>query len=198
MSTTPFRKRPTDSALPGAWRRVWRSSPLLLLFLLAVWWLGPAGGSPAPGQVERVIDGDTVRLVAADGEVLTVRLLAVDTPESGQEGGDAARDFVVARVCGHAVSWRSHGLDRYGRTVGSIEVGGEDLAVLLLRKGLAWRLQRYLEGQPAELRTAYEAAWLEAREARRGLWAGEPQPPWEWRKLNRPAPGHAVDCADRR
>jgi endonuclease YncB( thermonuclease family) len=166
--------------------------------LVAAWWLDAAGVSPAPGQVERVIDGDTLQVVEAGGERVTLRLLAIDTPESGQEGGDRARDFVVERVCGSAVSWRSHGPDRYGRTVGSVEVGGEDLAVLLLREGLAWRLRRYLEGQPDAVREAYEAAWSEARAARRGLWAGDPQPPWEWRKLNRPAPGHAVRCADRR
>lgn len=156
-----------------------------------------AAVGPQPGTVERVVDGDTLRVVLDDGGLATLRLLAIDAPESGQEGGAEAREFVAARVCSGKVSWRSHGQDRYGRTVASVEVGGEDLGVLLVREGLAWRVKRYLEGAPAELREAYEIAWREARAARRGLWAGDPQPPWEWRRTNRPAPGHSILCSGR-
>lgn len=174
--------------------------------MAAAWWLSASGGAdpraqvaavPQPGTVERVVDGDTLRVVLDSGGLATLRLLAIDAPESGQEGGAEARDFVAARVCGAAVSWRSHGQDRYGRTVASVEVGGEDLGVLLVREGLAWRVKRYLEGAPADLRAAYEAAWNEARAARRGLWAGDPQPPWEWRRTNRPASGHSILCSGR-
>lgn len=145
-----------------------------------------------------MVDGDTLRFVQADGSLVTLRLLGVDAPESGQEGGTEAREFVAQRVCGVEVTWRSHGEDRYGRTVASVEVGGDDLGVLLVRNGLAWRVKRYLEAAPDELREAYERAWREARMARIGLWAGDPQPPWEWRRTNRPAKGQGIDCADRR
>ena len=191
--------------LGGAtFRRARRFGVAGLLFVAAAWWLNSTGQplpppeSLAPGQVERVVDGDTLRVVEAAGSVRTLRLLAVDAPESGQEGGAEAREFVAARVCNAEVIWRSHGTDRYGRTVASVEVAGEDLGVLLVRNGLAWRVRRYLEGQPALLRDAYESAWREARAARVGMWAGEPQPPWEWRRTNRPSSGHSVLCTDRR
>jgi endonuclease YncB( thermonuclease family) len=178
-----------------------------LLFVAAAWWLDATVGAdlPAesaaalpPGAVERVIDGDTLRVVQADGSALTLRLLGVDAPESGQAGGAEAREFVATRVCAGEVTWRSHGSDRYGRTVASVEVAGEDLGVLLVRNGLAWRVKRYLEAAPADLREAHEAAWQAARAERIGLWAGDPQPPWEWRRTNQPAKGQSIPCADRR
>ena len=49
----------------------------------------PSVGPPAPSgavavRVIEVIDGDTMRVEAAGGEVLTVRLFGVDTPERGE------------------------------------------------------------------------------------------------------------------
>lgn len=165
----------------------------------AVVWAGQAAGEPlARGRVERVVDGDTLRVVLDSGDSLTLRLLAIDAPESGQTGGAEAREFVAERVCATPVVWRSHGQDRYGRTVASVEAAGADIGVALVRAGLAWRVRRYLEGQPEDLRSAFEQAWREARDARVGLWAGDPQPPWEWRRTNRPAKGQSILCADRR
>ncbi len=171
------------------------------------WWLdatvgadplGEPGERLQTGRIERVVDGDTLRFVQPDGSSLSLRLLGVDAPESGQDGGAEAREFVADRVCGVEVGLRTHGEDRYRRTVASVEVAGEDLGVLLVRNGLAWRVKRYLEAAPADLRAAYEAAWREARTGRVGMWAGDPQPPWEWRRTNRPLKGQGIDCADRR
>jgi len=191
----------------AVWRRARRFGLAGVLFVAAAWLLDATVGAdpltvPADavqaGRIERIVDGDTLRLVQADGSVLTLRLLGVDAPESGQEGGSEAREFVAALVCGAEVKWRSHGEDRYRRTVASVEVDGGDLGVLLVRNGLAWRVKRYLEPAPAELREAYEVAWREARGGRVGMWAGDPQPPWEWRRTNRPAKGQGIECADRR
>jgi len=177
-----------------------------VLFVALAWWLdATVGADPLAdsdagvrtGRIERVVDGDTLRFVQPDGDLLTLRLLGVDAPESGQDGGAEAREFVAERVCGVEVALRSHGEDRYGRTVASIQVAGEDLGVMLVRSGLAWRVKRYLEAAPAELREAYEVAWRDARSGRVGLWAGDPQPPWEWRRTNRPVKGQGIDCAGR-
>lgn len=198
---------PVEADFAGFARWPGRLSRWSLLLLAGLWWLeatsgtethaGPSAAGTA-GRVERVVDGDTLRFVHEDGGPLTLRLLGVDTPESGQDGGAEAREFVAAQVCGVEVIMRTHGEDRYGRTVASIEVAGQDLGVLLVRHGLGWRLKRYLESAPADLREAYEVAWREARDGRVGIWAGEPQPPWEWRRTHRPAKGQAIDCADRR
>lgn len=188
-------------------RRLQRVVGSGVALLALAWWLNATGGSdPEPaatlrsGAVERVVDGDTLRVVLDNGDRITLRLLGIDAPESGQDGGAEAREFVVARVCGAQaqISWRVHGEDRYGRTVASVEVSGKDLGVLLVHNGLAWRIKRYLEAAPAELRDAYEEAWRTARANRVGMWVGDPQPPWEWRRTNRPAKGQGIDCADHR
>lgn len=195
------------AAIPSA--RLWLSARRFgaagLVFVAAAWWLDSHGGSPpsqpemqGPAAVERVVDGDTLRLVLDNGDRRTLRLQGVDAPESGQGGGVEAREFLAGRVCGREVSWYDRGQDRFGRTVARVEVAGEDLGVLLLRNGMAWRVRRYLEHEPTDVRDAYEKAWREARAAGVGLWAGEPQPPWEWRRTNRPASGHSISCAGRR
>jgi len=161
----------------------------------------PESGQPAtaPARVEQVVDGDTVRIRTADGQRLTLRLLAIDTPEIGQPGGAEAARWVADVVCGIDIRWESHGHDRYGRTVASIYLGEDDLAVRMLREGLAWRLSRFLRDQPLARRDAYEAAWQAARREGRGLWSGVPQPPWEWRQSNPPRQGSAsIDCSDHR
>ena len=184
------------SADANAWRRRRRVGLATLLFAAAMVWLTSHGEPLQPGQVERVVDGDTLRVIDGEGQPRTLRLLAIDAPESGQAGGEVARDFVAARVCGSsAVEWQSHGQDRYGRTVASVSIDGEDLAVALLRAGLVWRVRKYLDGQPAELQSAYENAWRQARESRIGLWAGDPEPPWAWRQHSRPERGHGIDCS---
>lgn len=198
-----YRKRPQDSVsvIRAALGRARRLGAAAVLFVLAAWWLGSAAqpqsvAVPVAGQVERVIDGDTLKVVEPDGRLRTLRLLGVDAPESGQAGGDAAREFVAARVCHRKVVWHDHGEDRYRRTVASVEVDGEDIGVRLVEAGLAWRVKRYLEPAPAAVREAYEDAWRAARAARIGLWAGDPQPPWEWRRTHRPTPGLSIACGD--
>ncbi|MBU3693457.1 MAG: thermonuclease [Rhodocyclaceae bacterium] len=179
-----------------------------LLVLVALVWLGFGGDLPAnpsssptvaaPGAVERVVDGDTLRVVLDNGDMRTLRLKGVDAPESGQQGGPEAGEFVAARVCAGRVAWLLHGEDRYGRSVASVEVDGEDLGLLLVRAGMAWPIRRYLEGLPADVVAAYDAAWRQARATRVGIWAGDPEPPWQWRRTHRPSSGHAIRCADRR
>lgn len=183
-------------------RVVW----LVALCLAVATWLGgelrASFGEALPatrsGLVERVVDGDTLRVLDADGQRHTLRLLGIDAPESGQDGGAEARSFVADRVCDGRVTWREHGSDRYGRSVASVEIEGEDLGLLLVRHGMAWRVRRYLEGQPAETLAAYDAAWQEARSARSGIWAGEPEPPWAWRRTHRPSSGQSILCDQRR
>ena len=64
--------------------------PILLALLLCLAAL-PAAAWPA--LVERVIDGDTIE-VLADQRRLTVRLSGIDAPERGQPGGAAASRFL--------------------------------------------------------------------------------------------------------
>jgi endonuclease YncB( thermonuclease family) len=67
-------------------------------------------------SVERVIDGDTVRMLVDHGMYLrssqSIRLIDVHAPELGDAGGPEARDFVNAWVAVHlhdpAAPWPFH------------------------------------------------------------------------------------------
>jgi micrococcal nuclease len=94
--------------------------------------------APAPGvfTVERVIDGDTVDVGLADD----VRLIGIDTPESGQCGFNEAETALETLVLGKQVTLGSGARtdrDRYPRYLRYIDVGGVDAQLALLNQGLA-------------------------------------------------------------
>ena len=102
--------------------------------------------------VQRVVDGDTLdvwlirkqdRGVFAAG-MCRVRLAHIDTPELRSKdpleraAAAAARDRVqeLARP-GQLATVYEYGIDKYGRTLASIEVTGVDIGQALLAEGLA-------------------------------------------------------------
>jgi endonuclease YncB( thermonuclease family) len=141
----------------------------------------PAANGVIQG-VGRVIDGDTLEVSGA-----RIRLRAVDAPERSQActdargqphlAGEAARTALTAKIAGQTLRCTVGGNDVHGRTVASCAVGREDLGAWLVRSGLAFAYRSY--------GLDYVAAEDEARRARRGLWAGQCQPPWEWRRARR-------------
>lgn len=151
----------------------------VLAGLLAV---ASVGGSTAVGQsftarVVEVRDGDTIEVRRSDGRRVTVRLHGVDAPESDQPYGEAATQAARRYVGGANVRVEVEDTDRYGRTVGSVEVGGGELGEMLVREGLAWWYRQYAP-RDADL----DRLQRQARNANRGLWAqANPTPPWDWR-----------------
>ncbi len=160
---------------------------LLVALLLAVAGAGlllrPGGGadvSAPPGAeaavVDRVVDGDTIR-VLVDGESVPVRLLEVDTPEVGGNGqteecgGPDASAWLADRLPpGTTVRLevdRSE-TDRFDRLLRYVWAGdGELLNETLVREGLGVAaLHEPDDRHIARLR----AAEADAREAARGLW----------------------------
>ena len=110
----------------------------------------PAMGADCPdlvdgpmGTVASVVDGDTVLLDTG----LVVRLVGMQAPKlaldrPGHEDwplGEAARTALSDMALGHKVVLRYGGerLDRYGRTLARIEIGGKDLGEVLIGEGLA-------------------------------------------------------------
>ncbi|KAF0205628.1 MAG: hypothetical protein FD172_4035 [Methylocystaceae bacterium] len=75
------------------------------------------------------------------------------------------------------VSCREKDVDRYGRIVATCQVRGEDIELWLVRSGHAFAYRRYSSD--------YIGAEQEAKNNRRGMWAGHTQAPWEWRKEQR-------------
>lgn len=138
----------------------------------------PACTGPAPpcewGEVERVIDGDT--LVLHDGR--RIRLLGLDAPEMGF--GDVAAECFApeAEAFLKALVVEADGrlrleldeieFDTYGRTLAYLwDRQGRMLNEEILREGYA----RYLPGSDAvRWRERLRLAGEEARLAQRGLW----------------------------
>lgn len=124
------------------------------------------------------IDGDTL-LVGG----IRVRLEGIDAPEAEQTcttsqgqvwpcGVQAQR--ILARLVAHdVVQCEERGLDKYKRLLGICRVGGHDINGELVRQGLAWAFVRYSQ--------SYVTTEAEARVAKRGIWSGTAQPPWDYR-----------------
>ena len=126
----------------------------------------------------RVVDGDSLEVAGH-----RVRLFGIDAPESLQDCRDArgkyypcgldARDALAGLIGRQSVSCKPVG-ESYGRDVSLCTAGGRDLSEAMVRSGHALELQQYSRGR-------YADAEREARNARRGLWAGDFEQPSDWR-----------------
>ena len=146
------------------------------------------------GKVISVIDGDTLWVMrvcekvepeapgmhslpaCAENDQIKVRLAEVDAPEKTQPYGIESQQSLAAMVLGKQVQVESRAIDDYGRMVASVLVDEIDVGYEQARRGMAWA-SRLRDGSGlAELQR-------EARQARRGLWAGEEIiEPSKWRK----------------
>nr|WP_294941235.1 thermonuclease family protein [uncultured Mucilaginibacter sp.] len=129
-------------------------------------------------KVVGVKDGDTMVLLSPDNKTTTVRLAEVDCPEKSQAFGQAAKQYTSNLCFGKQVKLIGTTQDRYGRTVGQVELtDGTNVNYDLVKNGYAWQYRAYSKSmQLAELE-------LKARQNRLGLWQdGNPTPPWNFRK----------------
>lgn len=142
-------------------------------------------GETFTGTVVEVTRGDTYTVRRSEGEVVTVRLFGVDTPERDQPYVGHAMIAAMKYAGGRRAHIRVEDTDRSGRVVATVSVEGSNLGRLLVREGYAWHYE-------AESPNGTRLAQLEdeAREAERGLWSQRsPIPPWEWRAAQQ----HRVD-----
>ena len=138
-----------------------------------------AGGTRLAARVVRAVDGDTL-VAQADGRSFYVRLLGIDTPETHRPGtpvecgGMAASASMRALVpAGTAVELQTDPtqdrVDRYGRLLAYVWLGdGRLVEDAQLRAG--WATTYVFHGRPVSLFPRLEAAQLEARRDRRGVW----------------------------
>ena len=156
---------------------------------------GSSGGTdgPFPVQVMSVQDGDSLvvrRSGSGDRNGFRVRLYAIDAPESDQEFGREAGEYLRRLVSGRAdLILEPVDTDRYGRLVGVLyyrEVGRQrSINRLMVQQGLAHWYRQY-GGHGLGL----EHAEREAQGRRRGLWAsGRPVAPWDHRRRQRERSG---------
>jgi len=134
----------------------------------------PKTGEKIEGKVVRVVDGDTLVLLA-DKTQYKIRLDGIDAPEKDQPFGNQSKKALSDKVYGKTVRMLSRGQDKYGRTLGIIYADG-CVNTAMVREGWAWHYKEYSDNKT--LAKAEE----EARAAKAGLWAdAHPIAPWDWR-----------------
>jgi endonuclease YncB( thermonuclease family) len=126
----------------------------------------------------RVVDGDTI-----DVGTERVRLAGIDAPEIAQpcqrDGvdwgcGQAAAAELRNLIAGQSVRCDETGRDDYGRALGVCFAGATNVNEALVQRGYAWAFAKYSSD--------YVAMESEAKLARVGVWQGEAQAPWDYRK----------------
>lgn len=108
--------------------------------------------TPIRFHVERIVDGDTFK-VLYDGDLTSVRILGIDTPERGQPGFQEATAATRDLIEGQAVTLTFEGKkrDRFGRLLAYVATGEcADVGAELLRRGLADVYRKKLCGRAVE------------------------------------------------
>ena len=132
------------------------------------------------GKVVRIADGDTVTILVGGDQQVKIRLFGIDAPERGQDYSRRSRETLADLVFEKEVRVVVHDKDRYGRTVGDIYVGNTLVNEKMIKDGWAWDYARYSKSKH------YAELEREARESKRGLWAGKsPISPWDFRAHER-------------
>jgi micrococcal nuclease len=134
-----------------------------------------------PASITNVVDGDTVDASLADGRIVRVRVIGIDTPEVGECGFDEASAYMQQLALGQHVSLigdpTQGEIDRYGRSLFYLDRDdGADLGEEMVRAGWA---PVYVFDQPFERLASYRDAAEEAEGFRaRGVGAmRRPVPP---------------------
>lgn len=134
-------------------------------------------------RVVGISDGDTVTVLAEGNKRIKVRLQGIDAPERSQAFGMKSRQNLANLIFGKNVQIKSHGLDKYKRTLGTIYIDDQDINEQMVKDGFAWFYRRYAKDLTTEQASRYEEVETEARDRERGLWAdSNPTPPWDYRK----------------
>lgn len=138
--------------------------------------------------VKQPYDGDTIT-VKRNGEKLKVRFACIDAPELKQPMGKQSRDYLRSLISksGGKVGLNVTASDRYGRSVAEVWVENNGTLQLaqsnMILAGMAYPYERYKNDCLSW--EAVKASQEYAESNRIGVWGGEYQKPWEYRKGNR-------------
>lgn len=144
---------------------------LLTVMFLAALMAGAAKADELDGVVTKVTDGDTlwVRPVQCEAaercQPVKVRLLGIDAPERCQAWGAQATRALRARLLEQTVRVTYSSRDVYGRALGRVFWGGEDIGAWMVGQGHAWSYRERRNAGP------YAQEQAQAAQARRGLFA---------------------------
>ena len=139
-------------------------------------------GAASDCRVLAVNDGDTVTLSCQEAGLrrVRVRVWGIDAPEIGQRPWGELAQQRLRELASDRVTLQPVDKDDYGRLVGRLHRGNEDLGLTLVREGYARVYRRFNESP------VYRQAEREARSQRRGVWSrpGDQQTPWRWRRTH--------------
>ncbi|WP_270984316.1 thermonuclease family protein [Campylobacter upsaliensis] len=135
------------------------------------------------GKVSKVIDGDTIELLAKTSKEnpynhiakLKIRLYGIDAPELKQAYGKEAKEYLSALVLKQEVSLIIENKDKYDRFVGTLFLKGQDINKEMVKNGYAHAYESFSK--------KYLAEQADAKMFKLGLWQDEKAvKPSEFRK----------------
>ena len=129
------------------------------------------------GKVTRVIDGNTLEFLSAEGEKYTILLSGIDCPELTQSFGNEARLCLEKLSLNKPAAVTIKGTDSAGNLMAEVLIDGKkDPRIQLLKEGLAWVDESNAERE-------LESYRLASQSKKKGLWKDEnPTPPWTHRR----------------
>jgi micrococcal nuclease len=130
--------------------------------------LSPSYPSNQNLTVVEVSDGDTLKL--SDGK--TFRLYGVNAPEVKEPYYEEAKAFTENLVLGKEISFEqeeNYKIDKFGRELGYVFVGGFNLNIELVKNGLA-RVVLYEKRAKIKYQDELLSAEKEAKKLKVGVW----------------------------
>jgi len=133
------------------------------------------------GKVVGITDGDTIT-VLQDRTQYKIRLYGIDCPESHQDFGTRAKQFVSDLVFNKDVRVVQKDMHRK-RVMGIVYLGDTCINEEIIKAGFAWVYHRYCKDPVCQ-------DWLSLEQHAKvnqiGLWSHpDPVPPWEFRRGKR-------------
>ncbi|EAL52524.1 thermonuclease family protein [Campylobacter upsaliensis RM3195] len=135
------------------------------------------------GKVSKVIDGDTIELLAKENPYnhitkLKIRLYGIDAPELKQAYGKEAKEYLSALILKQEVSLIIENKDKYDRFVGTLFLKGQDINKEMVKNGYAHAYESFSK--------KYLTEQADAKMFKLGLWQDERvMSPSEFRHINR-------------
>lgn len=127
-------------------------------------------------RILKVKDGDTFDYLDCNGDIHTVRMAGIDTPEKGQPFGNKAKEKLASLLKSGKITMLRTGSGNHHRLAMEVYVDGIDVNLELVKCGLAWREPRF------DKSGKYIQAEAEAKKAKLGLWSDPTSiAPWEFR-----------------